>query len=187
MARFLPAFALIPLLSFATVTAQPAMPAPEPAEQGGKAWKKDRGPGGDSERHLPLPSPNRDDPFLRFKKKLDTMSPEERKHFQDNWKRWREMGEGERRDWQKRAMEERARLKQNVADAIARIGLQLDDDQREVFALRYHQERRKLEQGLCEEMKKKREAGIEEMLSKLKTEFSTAGAAGSPIPAATPQ
>lgn len=191
MARFLLAFALIASLSARVALAQPAppsSPSPEPsAAPEGKRGKKDRDKDGDFDRRPPLPPLDQESPLGRFKKRLEQMSPEERKHFQDNWKRWKEMNDGERRDWQKRAVEERDKLKKNVDEAIAKLGLRLDDDQREVFALRYHQERRKLEQSLCEEMQKKRDAGIDGILQKLKAEFSAPKASPSPAPGATPQ
>jgi hypothetical protein len=135
-----------------------------------------------------MPSQGEEPMFQKFRERLEQMSPEERQKFKDNWKRWKEMGDDERKDWQKRAMEERDRLKQNVDDALSKLGLKLDDDQREVFALRYRQERRKLEQSLCKEMDEKREAGVDEILQRLKTEFSNSPKpTPKPTPAATPQ
>jgi len=184
MARSFLALALTSLLSTGLALAQPApscTPSPSPLPGEGKRPKKDRD-GRENDRRPPMPPVDREGPLGRFKKKLEQMTPEERQHFQDNWKRWREMNDGERRDWQKRAMDEREHLKHNIDDAIAALGLKLDADRREVFALRYRQERRKLEQQISEETEAKRKAGIDDILARLKAEFSTP----KPAPAATP-
>ncbi len=132
----------------------------------------------------PPPDENGDGQSGRFKKRLEQMSPDERQHFLDNWKRWKEMGDGERKDWQQRAMDERNRMKKVIDDAIQGLGLKLDDDQREVFVLRYRQERRKIEEQLCQEMTAKRESEINEMLQRLKNEFSAPRPTPTPAPAA---
>lgn len=143
----------------------------------------------DGDRRPPPPLLDNDSPLVRFKKRLEEMSPDERQHFQDNWKRWKQMGEGEQKDWQGRAAEERERMKKVIDDTIQKLGLKLDADQREVFVLRYRQERRKIEEQLRKEMDDKRESEINEMLQRLKGEFSTAKPAPAPgtaKPAATP-
>lgn len=124
--------------------------------------------------------------FQKFRERLEKASPEEREKFKENLKRWKEMGDDERREFQKRAMEENDRLRKNVDEALQKLGLKLDEDQREVFALRYRQERRKLEQTLCKEVDEKRKAGVDGILQQLKTEFTNPPKA-SPTPVATPQ
>jgi len=129
--------------------------------------------------------PSRDDeegPFKRFHDKLDKMGPKEREQFKQNWQRWKEMGDKERKDWQQRASEERERVKKCIDDAIAKAGLTLNNDQREIFVVRYRQERRKIEEQLRQEMDIQREQKIDEMLVRLKAEFSAA-----PKPATTPE
>lgn len=113
------------------------------------------------------------------------MSPEERQHFEKNWERWKAMDDHERQEWKQRAMEARQRMKQTVDQAIAELGLQLTDDQRQVFTLRYFQERRKIEEELCKEMSAKREQMLSDMLQRLKTEFNAPNSA-SPSPSASP-
>jgi len=165
---------------------------PKPSAEGtprpdGDRPKKNRDKGDwgprDGDKRPPLPPPGDESMFQKFRQRLEQMSPEERQKFKDNWRRWKEMGDDERREWQKRAMEEHDKLKQNVDEALGKLGLKLDEDQREVFALRYRQERRKLEQSLCKEMDEKRKAGVEDILQRLKTEFSNPP---KPEPSATP-
>jgi len=132
-----------------------------------------------------VPPPAGDDqagPFKRFHDRLDQMGPKEREQFRQNWQRWKEMGDKERKDWQQRASEERERVKKCIDDAIAKTGLTLTDDQREIFVVRYRQERRKIEEQLRQEMDVQRQQKIDEMLARLKMEFSTA-----PKSAASPE
>lgn len=130
------------------------------------------------------PGPDDDGPMARFKARLEKMTPEERQHFQDNWKRWKEMAPREKQDWQGRAQEMRDRMKKAVDDTISKLGLELDKDQKEVFALRYMQERRKIEEQLRKEMDAKRTTEVDAMLQRLKTEFEPKS---SPTPAVTPE
>ena len=93
------------------------------------------------------------------------MSPEEQELFRD------------------RELFRNAKIAQEIQQAITRSGLRLDDDEREVYALRYTQERRKIEESLRKEMDQKRSAMVNEMLGKLKMEF---GGSSAPAPKATP-
>jgi len=77
----------------------------------------------------------------------------------------------------------REKIAQEIQDAITKSGLRLDDDQREVYALRYAQERRKIEEALRQELDQKRQAMVGDMLTRLKIEFS---ATPPPSPKATP-
>jgi len=187
---------VLPLIFLLTATFAPAQeptptatpkPSPSPVPEGQKddwRWKKDmdrpqRGDrdGGGPPRP-PLPPLDKDGkdgdgPLMRFKKRLEQMSPEDRQHFQENWQRWKQMGANEQKDWQNRAKDDRERMKKVIDDAIQKTGLKLDDDQREVFVLRYRQERRKIEEQLHQEMDAKRESEIADMLQRLKSEFST--------------
>jgi len=120
----------------------------------------------------------------KFRKRLAKMSPEDRERFIENWKRWKEMGDRERRAWQARAEEERRRVDKAISDTLKKLELDLDEDEREVFALRYRQERRKIEKELCSEMQAKRAQMIEAMQGRLKEEFA---AKSGTKPAATPE
>lgn len=129
-----------------------------------------------------------DSPGERFKRRLEKLSPEERERFQKNWDRWKAMGEKERDELRQRAEVERERVRRTIDDAIARAGLTLDKDQREVFAVRYRQERRKIEEDLRREFERVRSARIDQVLEKLKAEFTPArpAAEASPSPSASP-
>ena len=198
MARFHLALALTALLLANFALSQPA-PTPAPAAAASpppgdgrrpkKDWKpdhdNDHGPrDADSDHRPPLPPLDDQGQPPRFKKWIDQMSPDERQRFQDNWKRWKEMGDDERKNWQQRAMDERERVKKIIDDTISKLGLNLDADQREVFVLRYRQERRKIEEQLRKEFDDRREAEVNGMLQRLKAEFSKPAAAATPAPEA---
>ena len=67
----------------------------------------------------------------------------------------------------------REKVAQEIQDAVIRSNLHLDNDQREVYALRYTQERRKIEETLRKDMDQKRQSLVGDMLARLKVEFST--------------
>ena len=66
----------------------------------------------------------------------------------------------------------RKQIAQEIQAAIQKSNLKLDEDQREVYALRYTQERRKIEESLRKEMDQKRQIMVDAMLSHLKVEFN---------------
>ncbi|HEY8901481.1 MAG TPA: hypothetical protein VIM61_13800 [Chthoniobacterales bacterium] len=127
-----------------------------------------------------------DSPMKRFRKRLEQMDPKEREHFRENLERWKAMGDKERMDWKRRAAAEQDRLRKSVDDAIEKTGLTLTPDQREVFTLRYRQERRKIEEQLCKEIDVKRKAKVAEMLTQLKAEFTKPAPVATPSPSPTP-
>jgi hypothetical protein len=176
MARFL-LRALTCLAPAAMAVAQPA-PSASPSPSASPAV-----PPAPNAWHRPPPKDWRS--FQDFKKKLDQMTPEERARFKENWKRWKEMGDRERAEFQQRAAQEHAWMDKAIDDAVAKLGLTLDHDQKEVFALRYKQERRKIEEALCQEMRTKRDQQLNDMLQRLKTEFSTPKPAATATPAPT--
>lgn len=119
----------------------------------------------------------------RFKKKLEKMAPEERERFRQNWERWKKMGDREREEFRKKAEAERQRMRKTIDDAIAKAGLTLSADEREVFVLRYRQERRKIEEELRQETESLRAAKIDAALERLKAEFKPSSPSPSPAPA----
>jgi len=82
------------------------------------------------------------------------MSPEERELFRD------------------RELFRREKIAQEIQDSLNKTGLKLDSDQRDVFALRYTQERRKIEEALHKEMDHERQIRVNAMLDRLKIEFT---------------
>jgi hypothetical protein len=181
--------ALLPL-AFAGADPTPTPPAAPPTPEGmsGKSPSNEqrhrKGKDRDGDRDDSKRSKDDDDgPGKRFKKRLQEMSPEEREHFRQNWQRWKEMAGGEQKDWKQRALAERERMKKVIDDAIASVDLKLSADQREVFVLRYRQERRRVEEELHAEFETKRNEKMKAVLEQLKREFSSPA---TPTPAPAP-
>lgn len=157
-------------------SAEAVGPGPSAPPDGPREGRHDKDPReGDEERKF----------HGKFKERLEKMSPEERKHFEENWKRWKEMGDRERKEWQRRTAEARERMEKAVDETLQKLELTLDADRREVFALRYRQERKKIEEELCREMGERRQEMIEQMQQRLKSEF-TGGGQPAPIAPAAP-
>jgi len=90
----------------------------------------------------------------------------------------------ERELFRDRELFRREKIAQEIQAAIGKSSLRLNDDEREVYALRYTQERRKIEESLHKEMDQKRQSMVGEMLARLKVEFSTNPMPGSKAAAA---
>ena len=107
--------------------------------------------------------------------RLDQLPPDERAAYQRNLPLWRQLPTEERQDIRRQA-DERAR--QEIDKAYQESGLTLDHDQREVFDLRYRQERRRLERELQDKINAERTRRLTEISEGLKREF-----AGRSVPA----
>lgn len=108
----------------------------------------------------------------KFRERFKNLSPEGQERFRQNWARWRGMDPEEREELMDRGLQERQRAEELIDAALRESGLDLTRDEREVFALRYRQERRKLEEGLRDEIAKLREQRLDAMLDRLKNEFA---------------
>ena len=86
-------------------------------------------------------------------KRIEQLPPEERKAFKRNLRVWRELSPDEREVVRKDADE---RMRTEIEKAYQESGLHLDKDRREVFGLRYRQERRRLERELQEKLEAER-------------------------------
>ena len=123
-----------------------------------------------------------------FARKLfDRLTPEEREKFKENFERWKALPPEERQALLMHEKMHREKMEQEIGEAIKTSGLQLDKDRREVYVLRYTQERRKIEERIRREMDEKRRPLLKEMTERLKTEFSAPTESPSPSqPAPTP-
>lgn len=101
--------------------------------------------------------------------RLDQLPPDERAAYQRNLPLWRQLPVEERQDIRQQADE---RVRQEIDKAYQESGLTLDRDQREVFDLRYRQERRRLERELQEKVNAERTRRLAEVTERLKTEFA---------------
>ena len=96
------------------------------------------------------------------------LSPEENEAYQRNLALWRAMPPDERKEIRGLAAE---RIREETEKAYANSGLNLNEDQREVFKLRYRQERRRLEREIQETAAAERSRRIPEIMDRLKREF----------------
>ena len=133
----------------------------------------------------PLDKPwKKPDQFEEGRRFFEQLSPDQKKRVAENFDRWKNMPPEERDSMRDREHLRREKMAQEIEDSIHKSGLQLDADHREVYALRYAQERRKIEEQLRKEMESKRRPMMRDMLEHLKNEFSHFGA--TPSPSASP-
>lgn len=137
-------------------------PQSSPAPTSPKPWAKRGGKNA---------APNSPE-FENVQRAIDALTPEQRRRFQENFARWVNLSPEDKRVLRDQNELRRKRMRQDIDKAIRDSGLQLDATQRELFAKRYTEERRKLEEQLRREMQEKRQPGLREIVGKLKEEFS---------------
>jgi hypothetical protein len=167
--------ATVPVLRsglFAALVLMPALggayaassPTPSPAIVSGSTAAAHSSPAA----HDPVPAQ-----WAEAQHIFDQLSEDQKKKFLDNLNQWKAMSPEEQELYRDRELFRRQKITQEIQDAITKSGLHLDDDQREVFTLRYTQERRKIEEALRKEMDEQRQSMVTDMLSHLKGEFSS--------------
>ena len=108
------------------------------------------------------------------------LSPEEHEAYERNLGLWLALPPEERQALRGQATE---RIREETEKAYVNSGLNLNGDQREVFALRYRQERRRLEREIQEKAAAERARRLPEIMDRLKREFP--GSNGTPTPTST--
>ncbi len=112
------------------------------------------------------------------------LSPDERAAYERNLGLWLALPPEERQALRGQATE---RIREETEKAYVSSGLTLNNDQREVFALRYRQERRRLEREIQEKAAAERARRLPEIMDQLKHEFpATASAVSTPKPIPIP-
>ncbi len=111
------------------------------------------------------------------------LSPEERGAYERNLGLWLALPPEERQALRGQATE---RIHEETEKAYGSSGLNLNDDQREVFALRYRQERRRLEREIQEKAAAERARRLPEIMDRLKREFPATPNAPKPMSSLTP-
>jgi hypothetical protein len=119
----------------------------------------------------PTPQP-KPDQWTEARRLFEQLPLDQQKKFLDNLNQWKAMSPEEQELLRDRELFRREKIAQEIQEAIDNSGLRLDNDQREVYALRYTQERRKIEEAIREETDAKRQAMVSDMLARLKLEFS---------------
>ncbi len=112
------------------------------------------------------------------------LSPEEHAAYERNLTVWQGMPPEEKAALRSLAAE---RVQEEIEKAYESSGLNLNPDQREVFELRYRQERRRLERELQEKARVERARRTPEIMERLKREFAFAAPAANNAPKPTPK
>ena len=112
--------------------------------------------------------------FDNVRKAIEALTPEQQKRFRENFVRWMNLSPEEKRALRDRDELRRKRMSEETERAMAQAGLQLDGERRARFSKRYAEERRKVEEQLRREMEEKRRPLVQEIIGRLKAEFSTA-------------
>ena len=133
----------------------------------------------------PLANPD-SAPFENVRKAIEALTPEQRKRFQENLWRWSNLPAEEKKALADRDAMRRRKIAEDIDAAVKESGLDLDPARRELFARRYGEERRKIEEQLRKEMEEKRTPLVKEIVAKLKAEFSS-GVTEPTIAPATPE
>ena len=112
--------------------------------------------------------------FENVRKAIEALTPEQRKRFQDNFRRWANLSPEQKKALRDRDESRRKRMAEEIEVAIKESGLELDKERRDLFARRYSEERRKIEEQLRREMEEKRKPLVQDLIARLKSEFTAA-------------
>ena len=116
-------------------------------------------------------------------KALEALTPEQQKKFKENFIRWMNLTPDEKRVMREREETRKKKMAEETQAAIAQTGLTLEGPQRSRFVKRYAEERRKIEEKLRQETEERRKPMVAEVISQLRTEFSTPTAVAATPPA----
>ncbi|EDY17688.1 hypothetical protein CfE428DRAFT_4727 [Chthoniobacter flavus Ellin428] len=158
-----------------TALAQTATPTPATPKKEGKpvTWI----PGG----HPNEVGPN-GPAYENVRKALEALTPEQRKKFQENMIRWMNLSPEEKKALRDREEVRKKFMEQEINAAIQESGLQLEGERREMFAKRYTEGRRTIEEQLRKEMNEKRKPLVHELVSHLRNEFASESVAPTTTP-----
>ena len=162
MARFLHAVILAGLGCVGIATAQDDAPQPTKRPDGTPSPLRRPGSG-------PM-SPE----FGNARRALEALTPEQRQRFIENLKRWTNLPPEQKKLLGDREGVRRKKIAEETETAINKSGLTIEGERRAHFAKRYAEERRKVEEQLRKEMDEKRQPLLDELVARLKAEFSSA-------------
>ncbi len=118
--------------------------------------------------------------FQNARRAIEALTPEQRKRFQENFVRWMNLSPDEKKILREREDFRRQRVAEEVDRALKTSGLNLDPARRELFAKRYAEERRKIEEQLHKDLEEKRRPLVQALVARLKDEFSTGSTTTTP-------
>src|SRR5262249_32693862 len=117
------------------------------------------------------------------------MPPDARQNFQRNAQLWMQMTPEQRNLMRQRENVRRQTMTREADAAVRDSGLQLSPQERSQFESRYIQERRRVEQGLRQQIEAERQKEIPALIQQLKKEFQIDQPGKSPLakPPASPK
>ena len=125
-----------------------------------------------------------------WERTLEKLTPEQRQRFKENMERWNKLSKAQQEELRRTENMRRERLLKEVKSVIDQSRLELNGEQRQLFTLRYDQERRVIEEQLKKEMDVKRRAAMADLSRQLALEFKAQPpsnpVAPSPSPAVVP-
>ncbi len=119
-------------------------------------------------------------PFGAGRDPLRDMTPQDRQRFQQNIERWRQLPANERSDLRERERLHQERIRREAEAAMRDSGLQLENEKRQQYELRYMQERRRVEQELRRDLQDRRQRELAPLVEQLKREFAPQQPSASP-------
>src|SRR5437762_9995061 len=137
---------------------------PPPSQPHGPPSGQPRGPSGQSVRERWL-----------------AMPPDARQSFRRNAELWMQMTPEQRNLMRQRETMRRQTITREADTAVRDSGLQLSPQERAQFESRYIQERRKVEQGLRQQIEAERQKEIPALIQQLKKEFQIDQPGKSPV------
>lgn len=111
--------------------------------------------------------------FGNVRRALEALTPEQRQRFIENLKRWSNLPPEEKKALADREGFRRQKMAEEIDRVLGEAGLTLDGERRARFAKRYGEERRKVEEQLRRELEEKRRPLLNEIVARLKAEFSS--------------
>jgi len=103
---------------------------------------------------------------------FENVTQEERQKFKENLERWRKLTPEKRAELRDKEETRRQHMLEEINCAIDQSGLNLDRDQLQIYALRYVQERRKVEEQLRKDIEERRKNLLDQMNQRLTKEFA---------------
>ena len=152
-------------------------PAEPQSESSDQTSKRRGGYGGGPDGRRPGGGRPDSERFEHVRKSIDALTPDQRRRFQENLQRWGNMSPEEKKALADRDAFRRKKIAEDIEAAIKEVGLNLSEQERELFAKRYAEERRSIEEQLRREMDEKREPLLKNVVAKLKAEFSASATA----------
>jgi TRAP-type C4-dicarboxylate transport system substrate-binding protein len=110
--------------------------------------------------------------FEKTREAFKQLSPEERQRWIENFRRWEALPPEQKKNLLDRQEAFHKRMREDVEAAIKDSGLDLNEEQRKLFAARYTEERRKIEEEIRKQMEEVRRPRVKELVERLKQEFS---------------